>query len=133
VPGLIEGASSGAGIGHAFLRHVERTRVLLHVVDGSARDPEWDHDVIRDELCAHDPGLLEKPILVVFNKLDRPAAGDAWPEFRRARESGGESAVAISAADGTGLPELRQRGIRPGDTVRIGRTELEWEAQPWER
>jgi GTPase len=215
VPGLIEGASSGAGLGHAFLRHVERTRVLLHVVDGSARDPEWDHDVIRDELRAHDPGLLEKPMLVVFNKLDRPAAADAWSAFRAARQAAGEDVVAISATEGIGLPELRdriadllpdaaelgsrpdpagvvvhridamgdrfavdveadgayrvrgkrieriaaqtnfeieesaqrfqrelarlgiddelrRRGIGPGDLVRIGATELEWEAQPWE-
>ena len=82
VPGLIEGASSGAGLGHAFLRHVERTRILLHVVDGAARDPRWDHDVIRDELAAHDPALLEKPMLVVFNKIDLPAAREAWPAFR---------------------------------------------------
>src|SRR5919206_3041840 len=58
VPGLIEGASSGAGLGHAFLRHVERTRILVHVVDGAGRDPGWDHEVIRDELKAHDPALL---------------------------------------------------------------------------
>jgi GTP-binding protein len=215
VPGLIEGASIGAGLGHAFLRHVERTRILLHIVDGSGRDPEWDHDVIRDELRAHDPALLEKPILVVFNKLDRPAAADAWPTFRRAREAAGEAVVAISAVEGTGLDDLRQaiarllpdaeelraprepagvvvhrieamgdgfdveteddgayrvrgkrieriaaqtnfdveesaerfqrelarlgidaelrrKGIAAGDTVRIGSTELEWEAQPWE-
>ncbi len=109
VPGLIEGASSGAGLGHAFLRHVERTRVLLHVVDGSGRDPAWDHDVIREELRAHDPALLEKPILVVFNKLDRPAAVDAWPAFRAARRAAGEDVVAISATEGTGLQELRAR------------------------
>src|SRR5690348_11981581 len=107
VPGLIEGASSGAGLGHAFLRHVERTRILLHLVDGSGRDPEWDHDVIREELEAHDPALLEKPVLVVFNKIDRPAAADAWPAFRRARAAAGQPVVAISAADGTGLSELR--------------------------
>src|SRR4029077_8182319 len=52
VPGLIEGASSGAGLGHAFLRHVERTRILIHVIDGSSRDPEWDYDVMREELRA---------------------------------------------------------------------------------
>src|SRR5215218_7971465 len=85
VPGLIEGASSGAGLGHAFLRHVERTRVLLHVVDGAAKDPAWDHGVIREELEAHDPALLAKPMLTVFNKLDLPAARDAWPAFRAAR------------------------------------------------
>ena len=71
VPGLIEGASQGAGLGHAFLRHVERTRILVHVVDGSERDPEWAHTVIRDELEAHDPVLLEKPLIVAFNKMDR--------------------------------------------------------------
>ena len=85
VPGLIEGASSGAGLGHAFLRHVERTRILVHVVDGSDRDPEWNHGVIRDELAAHDPALLDKPMLVVFNKIDLPAAIEAWPAFQAAR------------------------------------------------
>src|SRR5260221_204332 len=59
VPGLIEGASEGAGLGHAFLRHVERTRVLVHVVDGSAADPEADFEIVRQELLAHDPTLLE--------------------------------------------------------------------------
>jgi GTP-binding protein len=107
VPGLIEGASQGAGLGHAFLRHVERTRVLLHIVDGSARDPEWDHSVIRDELAAHDPALLDKPILVVFNKLDRPAAAGAWPAFRRARSRDGIAVLGISAERGDGLADLR--------------------------
>ena len=79
VPGLIEGASQGAGLGHAFLRHVERTRVLVHVVDGSSRDPEWDFGVIRDELKAHDPALLTKPMVVAFNKMDLPSAALAWP------------------------------------------------------
>jgi GTPase len=106
VPGLIEGASSGAGLGHAFLRHIERTRILVHVVDGSDRDPEWSFDVIRDELAAHDPALLAKPMLVVFNKMDRAAAEEAWPAFRAARQKQGIDVLAISAADGMGLPEL---------------------------
>ncbi len=107
VPGLIEGASTGAGLGHAFLRHVERTRVLLHVVDGAARDPRWDHDVIRDELQAHDPGLLSKPMLVVFNKLDLLPARDAWPAFRAAMNGEGVASLAVSAEQGMGLGELR--------------------------
>jgi len=109
VPGLIEGASGGAGLGHAFLRHVERTRILVHVVDGADRDPEWNHDVIRDELEAHDPKLLEKPMLVVFNKVDLPAANDAWPAFRKAREKAGQDVIAVSATSGDGIPELRAR------------------------
>jgi GTP-binding protein len=109
VPGLIEGASDGAGLGHAFLRHVERTRILVHVVDGAARDPEWDHSVIRDELRAHDPALLEKPLLVAFNKLDLPQARDAWPAFRAAREREGLDVVAMAASTGEGLEEIRTR------------------------
>ncbi|MES2209939.1 MAG: GTPase ObgE [Chloroflexota bacterium] len=107
VPGLIEGASEGAGLGHAFLRHIERTRVLVHLVDGAGRDPEWDHRVIRDELLAHDPALLEKPILVAFNKVDLPAASRAWPAFRRARKKDGIPVVPIAASAGLGIVELR--------------------------
>jgi GTP-binding protein len=107
VPGLIEGASDGAGLGHAFLRHVERTRVLLHIVDGAAHDPQWDHDVIRDELEAHDPALLAKPMLVVFNKMDLPSARAAWPVFERTARAAGRDALAISADTGEGLEELR--------------------------
>jgi GTP-binding protein len=109
VPGLIEGASMGAGLGHAFLRHVERTRVLVHVVDGSSRDPGWDHEVIREELRAHDPALLDKPILVVFNKIDRPDAQAGWPAFERARRGDGIEAIAISATSGDGLEAFREQ------------------------
>src|SRR6187431_1785606 len=121
VPGLIEGASSGAGLGHAFLRHVERTRILVHIVDGSSRDPNWDHEVIRDELAAHDPALLEKPMLVVFNKLDLPAAADAWPSFRAAREAEGLDVIGISASTGEGLDAFRARiaGLLP-DAAEFG-------------
>jgi len=109
VPGLIEGASAGAGLGHAFLRHVERTRVLVHVVDGAGRDPAWDYDVIREELRLHDPALLEKPMLVAFNKIDLPAATETWPTFRAAREAEGVDVIAIAAATGEGLDPFRAR------------------------
>lgn len=109
VPGLIEGASSGAGLGHAFLRHVERTRVLVHVVDGAGRDPQWDHDVIREELRLHDPALLEKPFVVAFNKIDLAAAREAWPAFAAARRRDGVACLAVSADAGEGLAALRAR------------------------
>jgi GTP-binding protein len=109
VPGLIEGASSGAGLGHAFLRHVERTRILVHVVDGSDRDPEWGYNIIRDELEAHNPALLAKPMLVAFNKMDQTEAADAWPAFQKARAAQGVAVVAISASAREGLGELRAR------------------------
>jgi len=116
VPGLIEGASGGAGLGHAFLRHVERTRVLVQVVDGAARDPEWDYRVIRDELAAHDPALLRKPCLVAFNKLDLAAATDAWPAFQAARTREGLPVVAVAAASGLAIPGLvaALAGLLPG-------------------
>ncbi|MEJ7696074.1 MAG: GTPase ObgE [Candidatus Limnocylindrales bacterium] len=109
VPGLIEGASAGAGLGHAFLRHVERTRVLVHVVDGAGRDPAWDYDVIREELRLHDPALLEKPMLVAFNKIDLLAATETWPTFRAEREAEGVDVIAIAAATGEGLDPFRAR------------------------
>jgi GTP-binding protein len=107
LPGLIEGASAGAGLGHAFLRHVERTRVLVHVVDVSATDPERDFEVIREELEARDPRLLEKTTLVVANKMDLrpdPATLDA---FHRARLAQGLEVLDVSASRGDGLPALR--------------------------
>jgi GTP-binding protein len=109
VPGLIEGASSGAGLGHAFLRHVERTRILVHVVDGGSRDPELDYEVIREELRAHDPALLTKPMLIAFNKMDLPAAQAAWPAFQRARAAERVEVVAISADTREGLAGFRDR------------------------
>ncbi|HLA16075.1 MAG TPA: GTPase ObgE [Candidatus Limnocylindrales bacterium] len=115
VPGLIEGASGGAGLGHAFLRHVERTRVLVHVVDGGVADPARDHDIIREELRLHDPALLERPIVVAFNKMDLPVARTAWPAFRDARRGDRVDVVAISADTGEGLDDLRARvaGLLP--------------------
>jgi GTPase len=107
LPGLIEGASGGAGLGHAFLRHVERTRVLVHVVDLGAGDPERDYATIREELRLHDPALLEKAILVVANKLDLPGATDRLPAFDAARQAEGLRTVAISAREGRGLDDLR--------------------------
>jgi GTP-binding protein len=106
LPGLIEGASAGAGLGHAFLRHVERTRVLIHVVDLSAPNPERDFGIIRDELEARDPRLLGKTTLVVANKLDVPGASDQLTAFRAARKRQGLEVVGISAAEGEGIDEL---------------------------
>lgn len=106
LPGLIEGASGGAGLGHAFLRHVERTRVMAHVVDMAGRDPEADFGVIREELRLHDPRLIEKPTLVVANKLDLADAEPRLAAFRRARKREGLEFVAVSARERLGLDGL---------------------------
>ena len=99
LPGLIEGASGGAGLGHAFLRHVERTRVLAHVVDVSSADPDTDYGVIREELRLHDARLLEKPSVVIANKIDVPGARDRLPAFIAAREREQIETVAVSALE----------------------------------
>ena len=109
VPGLIEGASGGAGLGHAFLRHVERTRVLLHVVDAAAPTALADHDTIREELRLHDPALLTKPGFVVANKIDLPGATQRAAALGRHVAADGEVSVAVSAMTGEGLPDLVER------------------------
>ncbi|MCC6575635.1 MAG: GTPase ObgE [Planctomycetes bacterium] len=106
IPGLIEGASQGKGLGHKFLRHVERTRVLIHLIDCSENEPEQlkaDHDVIVGELAAFSPALAAKPRIVVANKSDIPGTQE------RAKELGkllGKPVMLISGATGTGIKEL---------------------------
>jgi GTP-binding protein len=107
VPGLIEGAHRGQGLGHEFLRHVERCRVLLGVVDGAAADPVAEWHAVTEELRLHDPSLLERPLRVVVSKLDLAEARDRWPGIRAALRGDGHEPIGVSAHDGTGLPELR--------------------------
>ncbi len=105
VPGLIEGAHEGKGLGHQFLRHVERTRVLVGVVDGAAREPVPEWEAVAEELRLHDPALIERPMPLVVTKLDLPEVRERWPAIRAAFPG----AVGVSAHDGTGLDELRTR------------------------
>jgi GTP-binding protein len=87
IPGLIEGASHGAGLGHDFLRHVQRTRVLIHLLDGLSDDPIADYSQINTELSLFDPDLGKKPQLVALNKVDQPEVqerlGKIQKEFRK--------------------------------------------------
>jgi GTPase len=106
VPGLIEGAHEGRGLGHAFLRHVERTRVLVGVVDGATGDPLDEWLAVAEELQLHDATLTQRPMRIVVTKMDLPAARDAWPSVRDRLVAIGQQPIAVSAHDGTGLPEL---------------------------
>ncbi len=107
VPGLIEGASAGRGLGHDFLRHVERTRVLVAVVDGAAAEPIEEWQVVAEELALHDASLLDRPMPMIVTKLDLAAVRERWPQLRRALRAAGHEPIGISAHDGTGLDELR--------------------------
>jgi len=112
LPGLIEGAHMGAGLGVQFLKHIERTRLLVHLVDLSDIDcdePLATLDVIRRELSEFDPSLLTRPILVVGNKMDLPAAREAWPVFTKALKKRKLPVLALSGATKEGTKELGER------------------------
>lgn len=109
IPGLIEGASAGAGLGHDFLRHIERTRVLIHLLDGSAVDPLEDWAMINQELALFDARLEQKPQLIVLNKIDLPDA-QAWePLIAERLKEEGLSFCSISAATGKGVRPMLYR------------------------
>ena len=107
LPGLIEGASEGRGLGHQFLRHADRTRVLVAVVDGAAADPVGEWQAVAAELRQHDPSLMDRPMPMVVTKQDLPDVRHAWPAIRRALRATGAQPIAVSAHAGTGLRELR--------------------------
>ena len=111
LPGLIEGASQGVGLGHQFLRHIERTKVIVHVVDMSAtdgRDPYEDYKIINQELAEYNMRLLERPQVVVANKMDIPVASDNLKEFKKRLEIDGEEVdiVEISAFTRSNIDNL---------------------------
>jgi GTP-binding protein len=103
VPGLLEGAHAGVGLGKEFLRHCERCRVLVHVLDGTSEDPLGDYDAVNAELALFNPAMADKPQVVVFNKMDTLEAQVQWEELIEAgafeqRLRGGERPLPVSAA-----------------------------------
>ena len=111
IPGLIEGASEGVGLGHEFLRHIERTKVIIHMVDGASvegRDPLADILAINKELEAYDPSILEKPQVIAANKMDVCMEGsdEIIATLRKEFEPKGIQVFAISAVSGQGIKEL---------------------------
>jgi len=102
IPGLIEGAHLGKGMGKEFLRHIERCRVLLYLVDVTHPDPRASYAAVRRELLQHDPGLLEKPSLLALTKCDLLQGGEPDPAFFEMHEK----TFPVSAVSGMGLKEL---------------------------
>ena len=112
IPGLIEGAHEGAGLGHRFLRHVERTRVLLHLVERSdepGRDPMHDWEVINRELALHDEELARRPQVVALTKIDLPDTREAYPALKEAFAARGVELLALSAVTGEGVQPCLER------------------------
>jgi len=126
VPGIIEGAHRGAGLGLQFLRHVTRTRALVHVVDASGtsgRDAGADLRVVREELRQWDPALLERPQIVAATKRDAVASPDPLPGLEAEARRSGLEVWPVSAVSGEGLAELKRalaRLVREGGTAGPG-------------
>lgn len=135
VPGLIEGAAAGSGLGHEFLRHVSRTKLLVHVVDASGglegRDPLKDFEIINAELAAYDAGLAERPMIVALNKIDVTEAQERLPALREAIAGQGYDVFEISAATGQGVQDLLNAIYRKLEEIR--QTEVEQPPKPQER
>jgi GTPase len=108
VPGLIEGAHEGVGLGHQFLRHISRARMLVHVVDAAGADPVGSYEMIRHELELFNPRLLDKPEMIAANKMDLPGADKGLKALKRSVARRGDVAVyPVSALTREGVEELR--------------------------
>lgn len=109
IPGLIEGAHMGVGLGYSFLRHVQRTRMLVHVLDGMSQDVMADYSQINTELALYDDNLRERPQIVVYNKMDIPDVAERWPEVEATFKARGVDVMPISAATQNNIRELLGR------------------------
>jgi GTPase len=109
IPGLIEGAHSGVGLGHEFLRHVQRTRVLIHILNGEAEDPMADFSQTNSELVLYDERMAIKPQIVAFNKIDLPEVRARWDALKPKFEAMGVEALPISAATQVNIRDLLGR------------------------
>jgi GTP-binding protein len=132
IPGLIEGAHEGTGLGHEFLKHVERTKLLIHLVDISAseyRDPVEDFRIINEELRKYNQQLSERPQIVAANKMDVTGAEDNLKKFRDAIEPLGYKVFPISAASNQGIKELMYAAAQMlktiPDSILISETDTE--------
>ncbi len=120
IPGLIDGAHLGRGLGHDFLRHIMRTKILIHMVDGSSDSPVDDMVQVNEELSLFDPVLGKKPQLVVVNKIDLPLVGDRLADIRQSFKDVGTPVLLISAATGEGVQSLMKETLKLLDKTGTG-------------
>lgn len=121
IPGLIDGAHLGRGLGHDFLRHVGRTKMLIHLIDGSSESPVEDMLRVNTELGLFDPALTQKPQLVVVNKIDLPQVQARLAEIREAFGSAGITAHFVSAANGEGVAGVMAETMKRLQSVAVGK------------
>src|SRR5690242_13374802 len=118
IPGLIEGAHEGVGLGDRFLGHVERCRVLLHLVDGSGEDAGEAYNTVRAELAAYGEGLADKPEIVALNKADALTQEEIKTQVARLKKAAKTSPLVLSAATGEGVPQVLRALAAFVDTAR---------------
>jgi GTP-binding protein len=109
IPGLIEGAHQGVGLGFAFLKHVQRTRVLIHMLDGLSEDPLSDFSQINSEMALFDEKISEKPQIVAYNKMDLPEVQERWPEVQKAITELGFEIMPVSTVTHENIDKLLWR------------------------
>ncbi|MBU1211686.1 MAG: GTPase ObgE [Alphaproteobacteria bacterium] len=133
IPGLIEGASEGAGLGTRFLGHVERTRVILHLVDCTSQDVARDYETVRAELEAYDEGFAEKPEIVALSKIDALTEDVLKDRFNELKQVCGKRPLMLSAVSGKGVEEALFALIRHIDnTLAEEAADNAEPAKPWQ-
>lgn len=132
IPGLIEGAHKGVGLGFSFLRHIQRTRVIIHVLDGLSEDPLSDFSQINSEMALFDEKLNAKPQIVMFNKMDLPMVQERWPEIKEGLSVLGYEVIPISAVTRENVDRLMWKAAEslknapepePAETMPVYRAE----------
>jgi GTPase len=132
IPGLIEGAHEGVGLGDHFLGHVERCRVLLHLVDGTGEDAAAAYETVRAELTAYGKGLADKPEIVALNKSDALTAAGIKDQAARLKRVAKRQPLVVSAVSGHGVPEVLRALIAVIDKARGGEAEATPAAFGWQ-
>ncbi len=131
IPGLIEGAHEGAGIGDRFLGHVERTAVLLHLVDATGEDPVEAYEIVRGEIEAYGAGLEDKPEVLALSKADAVPKDDVKKKARALKKASGVAPLIVSAATGEGVQEVLRALAREIQAVRAAEKTAPARAAGW--
>jgi GTPase len=123
IPGLIEGAHEGVGLGDRFLGHIERCRVLLHLIDGTMGDAGEAYNTVRAELSAYGHGLVDKPEIVALNKADALTADEIKQQTARLKRTAKKTPLVVSAVSGEGIPEVLRALLKVVQQARKGDVE----------
>ena len=131
IPGLIEGAHEGAGLGDRFLGHVERCRVLLHLVDGTGAHAGRDYKTVRHELAAYGHGLADKPEIVALSKADALDEATLKEQAARLKRAAKKTPLVLSSASGQGVEEALRALLKVVDAARIEQATQPAETAEW--